>query len=87
LQGISHVFEKGVGLELKPGHGFGETWDESEDPAKKISVDLDALLVSNILPILSAACDCGLLSIKLPMENELLPLIVEFWKFYNTPIY
>jgi hypothetical protein len=58
LQGILHAFKKGMGLELTPDHCFGEK---------------GAWLVGNIFPILSAACDCGLLSIKLPMENELLP--------------
>jgi hypothetical protein len=85
LQGLSHVFKSGMGLELKPGHGFGETWDESDNPAKKIAVDLDALFVGDIIPILSAACDCGLLSTKLPMENELLPLFVELRQFFAVP--
>jgi hypothetical protein len=56
-----------------------------KNPANKITVDLDALLVGDILPILSAACDLGVLSTMLPMENELLPLFVEIRQFYNDP--
>ena len=76
LQSLSNVIrERSCRLILKEGF-FGKPWDETKTGmAKRITQDMDELMMGEILPVLINLCD-GPSFQRLPLEEELLPMFV-----------
>ena len=75
-QNFAHITRKGF---------FGKSWDETRTGlAKRISQDMDELLMAEILPILINVC-CGSVWQELPYQDELLPLFSLLRTFVRDP--
>lgn len=71
-------------LELKRGY-FGKHFDETHCCATTIHDDLDEYVMGDVLPYLIDICMNGLVSTKLPREDELLPLFVMLKRLIQYP--
>ena len=85
LQSLSNIIhEQKFTLITREGF-FGKSWNEtSKGIAKRISQDMDELLMAEILPILINVC-CGSVWQELPHQDELLPLFSLLRNYARDP--